>query len=632
MLVLPIKPYGDVFALDDDAAPGRMHVALARPRLVKRADGSSSARLVRWTSTERAAGVGQVTGARLSVDIDLQPTAADLQAAGLGGSDARPMPWLDATVRLDGPEFDPIEADVATAAGSAAVLNVDLTPAAAAILAPRLDGRSVSPLQGTWLGHVLVRLPPTEVIATADVNEIRRRLDLVAPNRRLTIVDSIIDANARVEIRGSTNPALETALREWAVAALAERLKTGGSLDVRAAASDVVRWPIQLATTLDDFIPSAARGTLVETIVLDPGDTGHAPPTEVRVLADFTGLLERVDVRLTPIAAEHIVELAFTNDAPRNAALGTTEFRWSSRIKMKGRASDDWSPWQDVHAASALVVPAAAPPNLQIEVLAAALDFTDRWTSVHVVLTHTPPGAAPQPWTADLDAASTSATWTTALPAGRGAIKADLTYVSRQNQTLQRTIDRVQGDQVIVSDPLDGNQLRFTLLPSGTGWSDVALAMVDMEYSDGACVVQETLELRKLTDLVEWIVPARAGGPQVARWRPHVSFTDGRFTSGEWQSAERGPVVVRVDGVARRTVQVLPIYFDPAVSRSVTLRLRSGAEVETLVLSDRTERSVVLSAGPFSWTLHWTRPDGSQSAESDPEDGDDVIVVPRVRG
>ena len=632
MLVLPIAPHGDVFALEDDAAPGRMHVALARPRLVERTDGSSSARLVRWTSTERAAGVGQVTGARLSVDIDLQPTAADLQAAGLGGRDARPMPWLDAAVRLDGPEFDPIEAEVATAVGSVAVLNVDLTPAAAAILAPLLQGQTVSPLQVTWLGHVLVRLPPTEVIATADVNEVRRRLDLVGLNRRMTVINSIIDANARVEIRGSTNPALEAALRDWAVAELADRLKTGRSLDVHAAASDVVKWPIQLATTLDDFIPPASRGTLVETIVLDPGDTGHVPPTEVRVLADFSGQLERVDVRLTPLAAERIAELSFTSAAPRTTALGTSEFRWSSRIKLKSRPSNDWSSWQDVHDASALVVPVVAPENLEIEVLAAALDFVDRWISVRIVLTHTPPGGAAQSWTADLTAATTSATWTLPLPAGRGDVRARLTYVSRQNQTVERTIDRVDGDQVIVSDPMDGNLVRFTLLPAGTGWSDVGFAMVDMEYSDDAYLVQETLELRKLTDLVEWVVPARAGGPQVGRWRPHVSFTDGRFTSGDWQSAARGPVVVRVDGVARRTVQVLPIYFDPAVSKSITLRLRSGAQIETLVVSDRTQKNVTLGAGPFSWTLQWTRPDGSQSEESAPQDGDDVIVVPRVRG
>jgi len=183
-----------------------------------------------------------------------------------------------------------------------------------------------------------------------------------------------------------------------------------------------------------------------------------------------------------------------------------------------------------------------------------------------------------------------------------------------------------------VLDPLEGNQVRFTLLPAGTGWNDISVAMVDMQYADGAYVVDETLELRRLSDMVEWVVPARPDGPQIARWRLHASFTDGRFTSGEWQDVPRGPVIVRIDGVPRRTVQILPIYFDATATKSVTVRLRSGSQTESIVCADRSQKIVTLPDGPFSWTLQWTRPDGLQSAESAPQDGDDVIVIPRDRG
>jgi len=631
MLTLPVESRGDLLVVHDDAAPGRVYVTLARPRVTNRADGNTSVRLLRWIPTQASAGVGQITGARLSVDVDLTPGATDLASASLGGADVQPMPWLDAKVRLDGPQFDAIEADVAIAAGSLAAVSIDLPPSAADILAPLLQGDTVSPLQLTWTGHVLVRLPPVEVIASADVTEIRRRLDLIAPGRRVTTIRSIVDANARIEIRGGGNAALEQAMRDWALGQLLERLDKGQSLDVHAAASDVVPWPIVLAATLDDLVPPDRRGTLVETVVLDPGDAAGVPPIDVRVLADFGGRVERVDVRLAPLIGDRALELSFSDTTARPAALHTSDFRWCRRIKMKGSALGEWSPWEELHGRTGLVIPVVTPGTLSVDVLAAGLDFAERWSSVHVVLTHTAPGAVAESWTTDLTAAQTAASWVTPLPGARGPITAALTYVSRQGQTLQRAIERV-GDQLIVLDPLEGNQVRFTLLPAGTGWNDIAFAMVDMQYADGAYVVDETLELRRLSDMVEWVVPARPDGPQTARWRMHASFTDGRFTSGEWQEVPRGPLVIRIDGVRRRTVQILPIYFDATATKSATVRLRSGSQTESIVCADRSQKIVTLPDGPFSWTLQWTRPDGSQSAESAPQDGDDVIVIPRDRG
>jgi hypothetical protein len=626
LLILPIQTHGDVLAFEDDAAAGRLCVALARPRLARRADGSSAARLVRWTT--QSAGIGTATGGRLTLDVNVDPSADDLAAAGLAGRDTHPLPWLDAKIRLEGPQFDPVDADVSTAIGTVAAASVDLTPASAAVLAPLLQSHAVSPLQVTWVGHVLVRLPPVEVIATADVTEIRRRIDLIAPGRRLTIIRSIIDANARIEIRGAGNVALEQALRDWVLGELTARLDAGRPLDVRAAASEVVHWPVQLAATLDDFLPSASRGSIVETIILDSSEIRPMPPVDVRVLADFSGALERVDVRLAPASSGQTIELAFSSDALRTAAVGAADFRWSRRVKLKLRPPGDWSPWIDVHGATAVIVPVSAPSSLNIEVVGAALDFTARWSMVRVIVTHDPPDAAPQSQAIELTAAQTSATWTVPLEGLRGPVKAQVTYVARQGQSVERVIENVAGDQVIVTDPLEGNCVPFTLLPAGTGWSDVALAMVDLRYADGAYVVDETVELRTLTDFVDWSVPARPDGPQTMQWRLHASFTDGRFTSGDWQAADRGVVIVRIDGVPKRTVQVIPIYFDPAVARSATLRLRSGSQIETLVLTDRTKRSVTLGPGPFSWTVQWTAADGTPSPETAAQDGEDVLVVP----
>ena len=124
--------------------------------------------------------------------------------------------------------------------------------------------------------------------------------------------------------------------------------------------------------------------------------------------------------------------------------------------------------------------------------------------------------------------------------------------------------------------------------------------------------------------------PARPDGPRTVQWRAHVSFSDGRFESRPWQTSDAGVIAIRIDGVPRRDVQVLPIDFDPAVVTQATVRLRSAAQTETVVLKDRTPRTVVLGAGPFTWSVQWTMADGRALAEFPPAEGDDVIVLPRV--
>lgn len=631
MLALPIRTLSGLIAIDDDSAPNRVCVARSRPRVARRPDGTARVRLLRWTRQSGAADA-VAAGARLTLDVEIQPTADEIAAAGLGGREVQPLPWIDASIRLEGPEFDPVVAPVALALGTVAATTVDLPPLAAGILAPLLQAATVSPLQVTWSGHVLLRLPPVEVIATADVTEVRRRVRLVDGERLLSITRSVIDANAHVEIRGAGNPEVEKALRDWVLDELAARFAEGRSLSVRAAASDVVRWPIVLATTLDDFVPAATRGGLVETLILAEDEIGRAPAVEVRALASFGGTLERVDVQIERMSGGAPVELALTDASPRAVALGTLDFRWRHRVKLAGRPAGDWSDWQESRGVSGLLIPVATARNLEIEVLAAGIDFAKRWASVSVVLEHRPEGGSATSHTVRLDAAHPVARWTQALDGMRGPVSARATFVSRQGRAVEQTLDEVKGDQVIVRDPFDRHRVRVALVPSGPGWNEVALAMVDLRYVDGAYTAEEAVELRNADDFVEWEAPARPDGPQSIQWRCHTSFADGRFESGAWQTAGPGVVIVRMEGAPRRRVQVLPVFFDAGVARQAVLRLRSGERIETVVISDRSQRTVTLGPGPFTWTIAWTAADGTELPESAPVEGDDVIVVPRFPG
>jgi hypothetical protein len=299
-------------------------------------------------------------------------------------------------------------------------------------------------------------------------------------------------------------------------------------------------------------------------------------------------------------------------------------------VKLVNRPVAEWSDWIDAHGTSVLI-PIAVPSSLRMEVLAAALDFETRWASISVTLEHRPPGAVAASQTVELDAAHHSATWTLPLDGVRGDVSATLTYRSRHGEAVVRRLDHIVEDQVIVTDPFDSSRVSVVVIPAGTGWNDVALAMVDLRYVDGAHVVDETVELRKLDDLVAWQAPARPDGPKQVQWRAHVSFADGKFESRAWQSTDTGIVVVSIDTVPRRNVQIFPIYFDAAVTRKAVLRLFDDSRSTSVEITDRASRSVALPAGPFSWGVAWTRADGTSVAESPPEPGDDVIVVPRFR-
>ena len=231
------------------------------------------------------------------------------------------------------------------------------------------------------------------------------------------------------------------------------------------------------------------------------------------------------------------VELAVTDGAPRSVPLGTHRFRWSQRLKLASRPSGEWSTWQTVEGSYGLVVPVSTPAELEIEVLASGLEFTTRWKSIQVVLEHRAPQAAPSSGVVELDGTHRSRTWTQRLESVRGTLSARLTYLSHRGLTVERTIPQVEGDQLVVRDPFDSHRLRVALLPTGRGWNDVAMAMVDLRHRDGPELYEETLPLAASIDFVEFEAPARSDGPREIEWRYHVSFKDGRFEESDWQRA-----------------------------------------------------------------------------------------------
>lgn len=643
MLTLPIQRHGELIAFADDALPQRLHVALARPRVARDAEGRAKLKLLRWAD---ARGGSASAAARLYAEVELAPSPAELAAAGLGGRDCQPLAWRSARVLLDGPAFDPVEALPSLVAGAPAAFACELSAQAAALLTPLLRADAVLPLQVAWSGAVRLRLPPVEVIASVDVAEWRRRVAIAGGALTQTLRRSLVEANARIEIRGAqVDAALEDALRAGVLAELEARLErlgpAGGEVSLHTTASEIADWPLTLSTTLDDFVPAASRRDLVEELVLGDDELGRVPPVEVRVFGDFGGALERVDLRLGAAggtgsaggtaAGAGSAELTVTDRQPRRIALGSMGFRWRRRLKFAGQPAGDWSAEVLQAQGSSLLLAVESPQPQRVEVAAIGLDLAQRWRGVRVALEA---GAGPgaQRGVVELDAARPSGAWTVA-PSADGtlpAVQARLAYTARDGTLVERGPLAVEDGLLVVSDPSAGQRLRLGLVPAGTGWGEVALAMVDLRHVDGDQTSEATLELRRLGDYAEWEIPLRTGAPRALQWRLHASFADGRFSSSPWQAHDgEGLLVVRLDGRPRREVQLLPIHFDPALAKQARVVLQGAEGRAEVVVADRAPRRVLLDgAGAFEWSVEWTRADGVVIPATAPRAGDDVIVLP----
>jgi len=578
---------------------------------------------LRWVLPGQAA-EGAV-GARLDLDLSVEPSSAELAA--LQGFATDPMPWHDVRLLLDGPGFDSVEAAVSVLSGTTGGISVELGPQAASVLEALLTRSAVSPLQVSWIGRVMVQLPAVEVVASCSTSEVRTRLERARGGRSVSLTRAFIEANAHIEIRGDEGHGLADALRDWALDELMTRFTAGEDMMVKRSASEVVLWPIRLASTLDALLPEEQRRELVQVHALDPGELGSTPPVDVRALADFRGALERVEVELEPIGQGRPARALLTDEEPCRLSLGTRHFRHRRRLKYASQSPGAWSPWVSVENRSSLLIPVPRVEPLQIEVVAAGLDFERRWSAVRVALEHH--GDRRMSHALELKADRRSDVWTSPLNGPRGRVTARLEFLARNGGSAERTIDSVNGDHIVVADPFAGHRRHLTLVPVGTGWSEVAAAMVDLRYRDGEQVTEETVRLGNLADFAEWEAPARPDGPRTVEWRSHVSYSDGRFESTEWDSTEDAVLTVRVDAPLRREVQVLPVFFDPVTTTRIEFQFRNGDFSRTEQITNRSACSIIAPPGPYRWSAAWVAIDGSSRQLPEQTSDDDTLVLPR---
>lgn len=619
MLTLPPTTRGNLIALADADDPRQLAVAALRPALVLSASGPG-VRILRWSAPGESG-----SAARLDLEASVQPTAADIDQLKAAGFQVAPMPWESAALRLEGPQLEPVEVDISALSGTIGCASASLTPQAAGVLSALLTRTDSAPLQLTWIGRVLVQLPSVDVVASCAVQEVRRRIIEIQGSRRTEILRSLIDANARIEIRGGTNPELEQALRDWAIGELLQRFERGEDTTVRKSAAEVVSWPLTLAGALDP-LPANQRDAVVQTFVLNPEDVSFAPPIALRVLGDFSGTLERVDVQLEPLTDGRPAEAAVTDSEERALSLRTQDFRWRRRIKRKTKPPEDWSDWSVASNAPSLLLAVPDLTALRVEALAPGLDFESRWKSVRIDL-----DCASECVVLELDASRRAAFATLTPSVTAPAVSAKLTYLSWNGQTIERSVDRVAGC-IAVADPFDGHRRRLSVIPSGAGWSEIAGAMIDLRYRDGDQLAQTTLPLTSPNDFAEWEAPARPDGPRTVEWRCHASYRDGRFESTPWASTDESVLAIPLVAPKRRELQILPAFFDPAATPQLDVHIASQDFQQSETFTKKDARNLVAPLGPYRWSASWSFSDGSKRTVPEQVSDEDVLVLPLAPG
>src|SRR5690606_32588451 len=107
--------------------------------------------------------------------------------------------------------------------------------------------------------------------------------------------------------------------------------------------------------------------------------------------------------------------------------------------------------------------------ELRIEVVAAGLDFEERWHSVRVEIE-----CAGEHALLELDGSCRTAVTVLTPVTVSPQVRAKLTYLSRQGQTIELTVDRDGEGCIVVGDPFDGCRRRIAVVPAGVGWNDIA--------------------------------------------------------------------------------------------------------------------------------------------------------------
>jgi len=630
VIIPEITTLNNLMLLKDDHYPDRRYIGLASPRIKIDNNNKPQIRLLRWLSPDIDTNPEHNTiGARLSIDIELSPTEQEISNTGINPGHIHPIPWIDASVELSGNGFDSVSTTVAITNLGQATIVTDIPNNTADVLAPLLSADVQFPLQATWKGHVRARLPKITIQASASYNDIKRRMAIVNPSGSSVITRSLLEASATIKISGGSDQSIENSLKEWVLDELYLKLEHQEELVIHASAADVINWPVYTSLTLGENINPEQRPDLVKKIILSRSELNKPLPTNIRVLGDFDDQLERVDIEIIDTDTNKLLQISISSNNDKQIIIGDTNHKWRYRYKLTNRSPAAWSSWSETTTSKNIIIPVSIQQTLMLEILAATIDFDKRWKSIDVKLKRVQENGEIANHRIILDKNNQQSSWRIDTNGETGNLTTELIYYAYNGLVLKKKSIIENENELIIHDPYDSQKVKRVVIPTGNGWKDVSLAMIDIKYRHDELEFSNTVELNNLGDYIEWNAPTNLPEPHSIEWRSHVSFKDGGFITSDWTETSQKLITVFIEGEKLRDIQILPVFFVIDNIQQISITITNGAFSKTLTLTDKNPVTLQIPPGPYSYSCSILLNDQS-IINSERERDDDVIIIPRT--
>jgi hypothetical protein len=252
-------------------------------------------------------------------------------------------------------------------------------------------------------------------------------------------------------------------------------------------------------------------------------------------------------------------------------------YQWRSRVCFKGRDPEPYSNYQN-ETTRDLNISVATPGKLDVQVIAAGVDFVQTVKLVLVSLTYsdTARGVPLSSQILLLGPDKPSDEWQKMLYAPFDQpVTYQVSYLLQNDQWIKQPSQTTTAQKIIISDPFV-DQLNVTLVPAGY-WDDAIQSVVTLQYNDAADTysASQVYNLKSPDEFKQWRVLLRNPALKDFKYQILTTYKSGSVNQGAWVTAtgtQAIPVVVQT--APRLKVAVIGVGVDYTQTSIVKVSLR----------------------------------------------------------
>jgi hypothetical protein len=411
-------------------------------------------------------------------------------------------------------------------------------------------------------------------------------------------------------------------------------------LEIKIDRSQVVEWPVGGQATLETFFAGASAQDISRHVVdVFPDDfntlgvTARAhvdfeksPVQAVELQTEYSAKDARGETHVTPGGHTFVADEAGAWKFDPTVIEAQRDYRFRYKVIYDDGVSSDYTEWE-TSSSPAINIAVADPAVLRIDLSAATMNW-DLVRSVRVVLTY----GTPEPGSPHLEQSYELTKLNPARVCERqfgkalqGEVKAQLTYFLEDGKVMPGETQMIAvTDSLFIVPPPQLDMLNVTLMPTGD-WSDVAQAIVSMEYDAGEGRIHDkTFRFTSLDQMAEWAVALRDPQRRNFRYRTVTAYKNGQSDQSDWKPATGDQTIaIHVPGTPKLKINFYTATVDFARTPIATVTVTYGSEIRTLSFTAKSAASFEAALSPdgsreFIYAVAWHTPEGTE-IRRDPE-------------